>query len=160
MVPLAHVGTATAYRSDVRGAHASSTATERFAAVIPGDRTQFVYMQASRPGGLYCADESEWATLRVCAQLVESLYRHDVPEPGLSPALAEACVPDDDLVAWTCTLRAGVTFHDGSRLDANDVVMSYAVQWDAANPLHLGRDGTFQGFVDRFGGFLHPPASP
>lgn len=160
MVPLAHVGTATAYRSDVRGAHASSTATERFAAVIPGDRTQFVYMQASRPGGLYCADESDPSTLRVCAQLVESLYRHDVPEPGLSPALAEACVPDDDLVTWTCSLRAGVTFHDGSRLDANDVVLSYAVQWDAANPLHLGRDGTFQGFVDRFGGFLHPPASP
>ena len=40
-------------------------------------------------------------------------------------------------------LREGVTFHNGAALDANDVVTSYAVQWDAANPLHVGRDGSF-----------------
>jgi ABC-type transport system substrate-binding protein len=135
-------------------------ATERFAALVPGDRTQFVIMQATRPAGLYCPDETDESTLRICAQVFESLYRHDVPEPALTPSLAERCAADADLITWTCTLRAEVSFHDGSTLDANDVVLSYAVQWDAAHPLHRGRDGSFRAFVDRFGGFLHPPATP
>jgi ABC-type transport system substrate-binding protein len=158
MIPLAHVGSAAVFRTDVVGAQATATATDKLATVVPGDRTQFVYMQQDRPGGLFCADETADVALRVCAQLSESLYRHDLPEPSLTPALAEACVPDEDLIMWTCTLRAGVRFHDGSALDANDVVLSYAIRWDAAHPLHKGREGTFQAFVDRFGGFLHPPS--
>jgi ABC-type transport system substrate-binding protein len=159
MIPLAHVGSAAAFRTDVTGAQASATATERFATVAPGDRTQFVYMQRTQPESLFCADETDEAALRVCAQTSESLYRHDLPEPGLTPALAESCVPNADLNVWTCTIRSGVTFHDGSALDANDVVMSYAVRWDAAHPLHRGREGTFRAFQDRFGGLLHPPAA-
>jgi peptide/nickel transport system substrate-binding protein len=160
MVPLAHVGSAAVFRTDVGGVQASATSTDRLATVVPGDRTQFVYMQHGRPGGLFCADETDDVALRVCAQVSESLYRHDVPEPALTPSLAESCVPDDDLIVWTCTLRDAVRFHDGTTLDANDVVLSYALRWDAAHPLHHGREGKFQGFVDRFGGFLHPPATP
>ena len=160
MIPLAHVGSDGAFRTDVEGKQASATATDRFAAVVPGDRTQFVYMQHDRPGSLFCADETDDAALRICAQLSESLYRHDVPEPALTPSLATACTPDKDLTVWTCTLREGVRFHDGSMLDANDVVLSYAIRWDAAHPLHHGRQGTFQAFIDRFGGFLHPPVEP
>ncbi|MGZ9277045.1 MAG: ABC transporter substrate-binding protein [Candidatus Limnocylindrales bacterium] len=160
MIPLAHVGSLAAIRSDVAGYFASATATDRLATVVPGDRTQFVFMQTSRPAGLYCADETDEATLRICAQLSEPLYRHDIPEPGLAPALAEACLPDAELVVWSCTLRAGVRFHDGSVLDANDVVLSYAVQWDADHPLHRGRDGAFTAFIDRFGGLLNPPPAP
>lgn len=157
MVPLAHVGSAAAFRTDVDGTHASATATERFATVTPGDRSQFVFMQHERPAGLYCADETGDVVLRVCAQVSESLYRHDIPEPALTPALAEACVPDADLIVWTCTIRPDVAFHDGTTLDANDVVLSFAVQWDADHPLHHGREGVFQAFRDRFGGFLNPP---
>ncbi len=157
MVPLAHVGSIGAYRTDVDRAHMTATATERFATVTPGDRSQFVFMQQERPAGLYCADETADAALRVCAQTSESLYRHDTPEPALTPALATGCVPDADLLVWTCTLRADVAYHDGTTLDANDVVLSFAVQWDAEHPLHHGREAAFQAFRDRFGGFLNPP---
>jgi ABC-type transport system substrate-binding protein len=160
MVPLAHVGSDGAFRTDVDGKQASPTATDRFVAVVPGDRTQFVYMQHDRPGSLFCADETADVALRVCAQLSESLYRHDSPEPALVPSLANACIPEGDLTVWTCTLREGIRFHDGAALDANDVVLSYALRWDAAHPLHRGRQGTFQAFLDRFRGFLHPPAEP
>jgi hypothetical protein len=34
------------------------------------------------------------------------------------------------------------------------------IRWDAAHPLHRGRQGSFQAFIDRFGGFLHPPPTP
>jgi ABC-type transport system substrate-binding protein len=154
------VGSVGAFRTDVTGKQASATDTDRLSTVVPGDRSQFVYMQKARPGSLFCADETDDVALRICAQLAESLYRHDIPEPGLSPSLAKTCTPDPDLTVWTCALRKGVTFHDGSTLDANDVVLSYAIRWDAAHPLHRGRQGTFQAFIDRFGGFLHPPVEP
>jgi ABC-type transport system substrate-binding protein len=66
--------------------------------------------------------------------------------------------PNDDLTEWTCTLRQGVQFHDGSSFDANDVVQSYVVQWDAANPLHTGNTGAFTYFNALFGSFLNAPA--
>jgi ABC-type transport system substrate-binding protein len=158
MIPLAHVGSAGAFRTDVTGAAVTATVSERFTAVVPGDRTQFVFMQNARPAGLYCPDETDDAALRVCAQVAESLYRFDLPEPTLAPALAEGCRPDKRQLTWTCALRQGVRFHDGAAFDANDVVLSFAVQWDAANPLHRGRTGEFRAFRDRFGGFLNPPA--
>lgn len=160
MIPLAHVGTSAAFRTDVMGAQASATATDRFALVTPGDRRQFVYMQRDRPTSLFCADETDDEALRVCNQVSESLYRSDPSPSGVAPALAERCAPSKDLLTWTCTLRPGVRFHDGADLDANDVVLSFAIRWDLEHPLHVGRDGLFQGFVDRFGGFLHPPPSP
>ena len=49
-------------------------------------------------------------------------------------------------------------FADGSTFDANDVVTSYAVQWDAANPLHKARTSVFEYWSGLFGGFLNPPA--
>ena len=67
------------------------------------------------------------------------------------------CEPNAELTQWTCTLRQGVTFHDGATLDANDVVLSYAVQWDNDHPLHKGRDGSFTYFPALFGGLLNPP---
>ena len=39
---------------------------------------------------------------------------------------------------YTCHLRDGVKFSDGSALDANDIMLSFAVQIDAAHPLHTG----------------------
>jgi ABC-type transport system substrate-binding protein len=160
MVPLAHVGSDGAFRTDVDGKQASPTSTDRFVMVVPGDRSQFVYMQRDRPGSLFCADEIDDVALRACAQVSESLYRHESPEPALAPSLAKTCTPDENLTVWTCTLRDGIRFHDGSALDANDVVLSYVIRWDAAHPLHRGRQGSFQAFIDRFGGFLHPPPTP
>jgi ABC-type transport system substrate-binding protein len=114
-------------------------------------------MQNGEPGGLYCADETDGEALRVCEQLNESLYSYEVGGTATEPSLAESCEPNAELTQWTCTLRSGVTFHDGSTLDANDVVLSYAVQWDANHPLNKGRDGSFTYFPALFGGMLNPP---
>ena len=50
------------------------------------------------------------------------------------PALATECKPNAELTTWTCTLRDGVTFADGATFDANDVVATYAAQWDTEEP--------------------------
>ena len=157
MIPILHGASGVAYLADVKDAHASPLGNEYFGVMTPGDRDQFVWMQGGEPGGLYCADESDGEALRVCEQLLEPLYSYEIGGTAAEPALATECKPNTELTTWTCTLRDGVTFHDGATLDANDVVLSYAVQWDAAHPLHKGRDGSFSYFPGLFGGFLNPP---
>ncbi len=157
MIPVAYGGSGLAYRADVTGAHASPLGNEYFAVVDPGGRDTFVWMQNAEPIGLYCADESDGESLRACEQMMESLLSFEVGGTTVEPGLATACDPNEDLTVWTCALREGVLFHDGSTLDANDVVMSYYVQWDAASPLHVGRDGSFTYFPGLFGQFLNAP---
>ena len=123
-----------------------------------GDRDTLVFMQNGEPHGLYCADETDGEALRVCEQIKESLYAYQVGNTDTEPSLATACTPSDDLTVWTCTLRDGVTFHDGATLDASDVVLSFAAQWDAISPLHVGRTATFEYWSSLIGqGFLNPP---
>jgi ABC-type transport system substrate-binding protein len=159
MIPIAHAGSMTAYRADVVGAQASPLWYERFAAMTPGDRRQLVWVASAEPEGLYCADETSEVAQLVCSQVSEALYSFEPGGAAPVPSLAESCEPNPELTTWTCTLRAGVTFHDGASLDANDVVLSFAAQWDAEHPLHRGRDGRFDPFLDTFGGFLNPPAA-
>jgi ABC-type transport system substrate-binding protein len=160
MVPIAHGGSGVAYRADVEGGFASPLGNEILAVMKPGDRDQMVFMQNGEPPGLYCADESDGEALRVCEQTSEALYAYEIGGTAAEPALATECKPNTELTTWTCTLRDGVTFHNGAMLDANDVVLSYAVQWDAAHPLHKGRDGSFTYFPGLFGGLLNPPPPP
>lgn len=157
MIPVAHGGSGTAWQADVEGAHSSPLGNEAMAVIGPGADDQLVWMQNAEPGGLYCADETDGESLRVCEQITEALYAYEIGGTAAIPALAEECAPNDALDEWTCTLREGVTFHDGATFDANDVVVSYAVQWDADHPLHIGRTGTFDYFSALWGGLLNPP---
>lgn len=157
MIPVAHGGSAVAFKADVVGAHSSPLSNEQFAPMDPGGRDTIVWMQNAEPIGLYCADETDGESLRACEQINESLLGFEIGGVATVPALATACDANEELTVWTCTLREGVLFHDGSTFDANDVVMSYVVQWDAAHPLHVGRDGSFTYFPGLFGSFLNPP---
>ena len=157
MVPVAHGGSGAAYKAAIENPQASPLTSEVFyVSAIPGQDT-FVWMQNAEPISLYCPDETDGESLRACEQVMESLYTFKVNDTAAIPALAEKCEANTDLTEWTCTLRQGVLFHDGSSLDANDVVMSYIVQWDAANPLHKGNTGAFSYFSALFGAFLNAP---
>ena len=114
-----------------------------------------VFMQGNEPISLYCADETDGESLRACAQVVEALYSY-TPDGAVQPQLATECVPNEDLSVWTCSLRQGVTFHDGSTLDANDVVASYTAGLDAASPLHTGNSGVFE-YYDYLWGLINAP---
>ncbi|MEM9794863.1 MAG: ABC transporter substrate-binding protein [Pseudomonadota bacterium] len=59
----------------------------------------------------------------VYANLFEGLTRFG-PDGTILPALASDWSVSDDGTVWTFTLNAGVTFHDGSAMDADDVVFS------------------------------------
>lgn len=158
MIPVSHGASATAFKATVEGAHASPLGNEYFAVMQVAGQDTLVWMQNAEPIGLYCADETDGESLRACEQINESLLAYEIAGSAVKPSLAETWDVSEDLMEWTFHLREGVTFHDGSSLDANDVVMSYAVQWDASHPLHVGRNGSFTYFPGLFDGFLNPPA--
>jgi len=160
MVPIAHGGSGVAYRADVTGAHAAPLTNENMSVMAPGDRDTFVWMQGAEPISLYCGDETDGESLRVCEQITESLLSYEVGGTKVLPGLATSCDSNEDLTVWTCHLREGVKFHDGSDLDAGDVVASWMVEWDAANPLHIGNTGSFEYFSTLWGALLNvPPAA-
>jgi ABC-type transport system substrate-binding protein len=151
MIPIAHAADAVAFRSDVAGAHAAPFGGESFAAMDPASRDQLVFTDVAEPLGLYCGDESDRASFRACVQVNEPLLTYGVGGTRIVPALATDWSTNNDLTLWTFTLRNGVTFHDGSQFDANDVVTTYAMMWDVANPLHVGNTGEFFYFDYTFG---------
>jgi ABC-type transport system substrate-binding protein len=159
-IPIAYSGSAGVFRSDVEDPHVSPLVSEIFADMKPGDRDTFVWMQNAEPLGLYCADETDGETLRACEQIKESLYAYEIGGTTAVPSLATDCSSSEDFLTWTCTLRDGVTFHDGSPLDASDVVLSYAAQWDAISPLHVGHNGAFDYWPATVGGGFLNPAGP
>jgi len=156
MIPVAHGGSALAFKASVEGAFASPLGNEEFSVMSNGTDT-FVWMQNAEPISLYCADETDGESLRACEQITQSLLSYETGGTAVEPALAESYDVNDDLTEWTFHLRQGVLFHDGSSLDANDVVQSLVIQWDAANPLHTGNTGAFSYWSGLFGTFLNAP---
>jgi ABC-type transport system substrate-binding protein len=157
VVPVAHGGSGAAFAARIVGAHVSPLTGGVFAVMEDPDDDNIIFMQNAEPISLFCGDETDGETLRACEQVSESLLAFGVGVLDIVPALAESYTANEDATVWTFTLRQGVTFHDGSTLDANDVVLSWAMQWDASHPLHVGRQGNFEYFGSLFGGFLNPP---
>lgn len=156
MIPVAHGGSALAFKASVEGAHASPLGNESFSVMSNGTDT-FVWMQNAEPISLYCADETDGESLRACEQVTQSLLGYEIGGTAVEPVLAESYDVNTDLTEWTFHLRPGVLFHDGSTFDANDVVVSLSIQWDAANPLHTGNTGAFSYWSGLFGSFLNAP---
>jgi ABC-type transport system substrate-binding protein len=159
MIPVARGASSTAWAADVEGAHSSPLSNELFYVIGGGADGVLVFMQNDQPISLYCMDESDGETLRACEQLHESLYAYEIAGVTPVPSLATECTANDDGTQWTCALREGVTFHDGSTFEAADVVTSYAAQWDTTNPLHVGNSGQYSYFSGLWGGFLNPAAA-
>lgn len=155
MVPIAHGATAFAATTTAQGAYAPPWGQVMFNFWDNGTDT-LVFVQGAEPISLYCADETDGESLRACSQVVEALYSYD-NAGNVQPQLATECVPNDDLSVWTCSLRQGVVFHDGSTFDANDVVVSFTAGLDAASPLHVGNSGVFEYYDYLWNGLINAP---
>lgn len=142
MVPIAHGAATNAALVTVEGAVTPVFGAPQFQSMNPGKDT-LVFVQNAEPISLYCADETDGESLSACQPVVEGLLGYDL-EGGVIPKLATACEANDDATVWVCAIREGVTFSDGSDLDANDVVASWAAGIDASNPLHVGNTGAFE----------------
>ncbi|MHB8626026.1 MAG: ABC transporter substrate-binding protein [Aggregatilineales bacterium] len=157
MVPIAYGGSAEAFKASVAGAYGSPFAAIQLALLSRSGPGALVWMQNAEPVSLYCNDESDGETLFACEQINEALLSFKPGTGNVAPGLAASWSANSDSTQWTFKLVPGVKFSDGTALTANDVVLSWDAEWDAASPLHKGRTGAFDYFSGFFGGFLNPP---
>jgi ABC-type transport system substrate-binding protein len=158
MVPIAHGGSAAAYLADVTNPQASPLTTELFYLSDPGGRDVFTFMQGAEPISLFCADETDGESLRACEQVTEALYGFKMNTADVEPHLAESCEPNEDLTVWTCTLRQGVKFHDGSDFGSEDVVATFDMGLNIGSPNHKGNTNLWQ-YYDTLWGLMKKPGS-
>ncbi|OGO74598.1 MAG: peptide ABC transporter substrate-binding protein, partial [Chloroflexi bacterium RIFOXYC12_FULL_59_14] len=156
MIPIAHGGSAVAYRADVVNPQASPLTSEMFAVTDPGGRDTFVWMQNAEPISMFCADETDGEGLRACEQVMQSLYGYEINGTAVEPVLAESCEPNADLTVWVCKLRQGVTFHDGSTFDAFDVVATFNMGLNIGSPFHVGNTNLWE-YYDYLWGLMKKP---
>ena len=86
-------------------------------------------------------------TLLLCSLVYDGLTRLDSNE-NPQPALAVDWTVSDDQLDYVITLRQGVTFQDGSPLNADTVLANFNRWFDPADPLH-GREA-FTGWETYF----------
>ncbi|MFC1878407.1 ABC transporter substrate-binding protein [Chloroflexota bacterium] len=156
MLPIANGAAASATLATVENGHFRPFGAPLFAKVDPGKDT-FVFMQNAEPISLFCQDETDGESLAPCQQVVETLLAYAIDSGSVVPELATACTPNEDSTVWTCALREGVHFHDGSTMDANDVIASWAAGIDAANPNHIGNTGAFEYYSYLWDGLMNLP---
>lgn len=106
---------------------------------------QLVYgLEAEVSDKGYCLPEAELAIsgMQIARALYDTLTIPDA-DGGYAPYLAKAVEHDDTYTRWTIALRPGVTFHDGSVLDAEVVKNNL----DAYRGAYPGRSPLLFSFV-------------
>lgn len=160
MLPIAHGANANAWKASIEGAYVAQVGVTQLGLMEDPADDDIIWLQNGEPGSLYCNDETDGEALMACGQITEPLMNYNPDTGEVIPWLASDMQVNETATEYTFTLREGVTFHDGSALDAGDVYVSLLLAWDASHPLHTGRSGTFDYFSSFFGGFLNaPPAA-
>ena len=156
-IPIAHGASAYASRAGIVNLRLPPFGAPHFHLSDPGT-DRLIFMQNAEPLSLYCADETDLESMAACQQVLEGLFGYAPGSARIEPRLAEGCTPNATASEWLCNLRAGVRFHDGSQLHANDVVSSWAAALDAASQYHIGNTGDFIYPKWLWGGLMNSPA--
>ncbi len=155
-VPFGHAGAADVWQPRMVGVHPGLLdGTEEFSRIEDPDDDNVIYMQNAEPISLYCNDTWDGETFRACHQVSEALLDFERGGVDVIPGLAETWSASDDGLTWTFNLRDGVLFHDGSSLDANDVVVSWQASADCASPNHTGTGQAFAIYKSIFQQFIN-----
>jgi peptide/nickel transport system substrate-binding protein len=153
MIPIAHGASSAAFKITIQNVNVGPL-NENFEEMSsPND--QIIFIQNAEPISLWPADETDGETLRPALLLYSTLVRFKPGGVEVVPDLAEKWEQSEDLLTWTFYLRREVRFTNGATLDANDVVSTFAAQWDAQSPNHTGNSGVFEYFLGFFGAFLN-----
>jgi len=97
-------------------------------------REAVVIGMEAEPPGLDPGQALGLHTLRVTAQLFETLVATPDDSTEVVPGLAESWTTTPDGLAWTFKLRRGVKFHDGTSLDAAAVKFTFDRVIDPGHP--------------------------
>jgi peptide/nickel transport system substrate-binding protein len=91
-------------------------------------------------------------SFRVTGQCLESLYQYAPGSTKPIPDLATQCTPNEDGTEWTCDLRQGVKFHDGTDFNADAVIFNFERWRFTDNPNHYASQ-VFEYYEAMWGGF-------
>jgi ABC-type transport system substrate-binding protein len=155
MIPVANGTSATVFKAGVQNGQASPLGNEQFYVMTPVSGDQLVFAGSAEPGDLWPADTTDGEELRVTEQIYDALLGYKINGVEIVPGLAEKWEANSDATQWTFHLRQNAKFNSGKPLDANDVVATYAAQWDASSPNHKGHTGDFAYWGTFFGAFLN-----
>lgn len=91
-------------------------------------------------------------SFRVTGQCLEPLYQYEPGSTTPVAALATECTPNEDATEWTCALREGVSFHDGTPFNADAVIFNFERWRFTDNPYHF-ESQVFEYYEYMWGGF-------
>jgi peptide/nickel transport system substrate-binding protein len=97
----------------------------------------FVFARGSDAQKLDPADVDDGESVNTLSQICEGLVRFADGTLEIEPALAERYEISEDGLTYAFFLRPGVTFHDGTPLDAEAAVFSFRRQMDPSHAGHL-----------------------
>lgn len=90
----------------------------------------------AEPVALDPAQLSDYNSSRAAMPMFEGLVRFEEGSTEVEPALAESWEVSEDGLTYTFTMRGGVTFHDGTPVNAEAAKFSFERQIDPDHPYH------------------------
>ena len=109
-----------------------------------------VYLRGNDSKKLDPGDVTDGESSKVVEQVFDQLIRFKPGTVEVEPSIATAWSHSDDRKTWIFTIREGVTFHDGTKLDGAAVVNAFERQRDPQHPHHFD-DGVWAYWKDLFG---------
>lgn len=147
---IAHNNTPLVFSSAIDGYITQPVGADRFEGVTGVDT--FVFGRGGDSVQLDPAVVTDGESFRVTGQVLEPLYQYAPGTTEPIPALAEECVANDAATEWTCTLRQGVKFHDGTDFNADAVVFNYE-RWRFSDNAYHPDSQVFEYYEYMWGGF-------
>jgi peptide/nickel transport system substrate-binding protein len=112
----------------------------------------FIFGRGGDSVSLDLSTVTDGESTRVAGQITESLYTFAPGTTNPVPNLAEECTPNDAGTEWTCTLKQGVQFHDGTDFNADAVIFNFNRWKNTTDPYHFP-DQVFEYYEAMWGGF-------
>jgi len=108
---------------------------------------RFIFACSSDAVRLDPADVTDGESIQRMDNLYEGLVMYKEGSTEIEPCLATDWTISADKTEITFNLREGVMFHDGTEMTADDVVYSFARQYDPDHPFHQYGEWAYWGYM-------------
>jgi peptide/nickel transport system substrate-binding protein len=134
------------------GVDASKVVAPEEAPPPAGEGGVFIFGRGGDSVQLDPAIVTDGESFRVTGNCLEPLYQYEQGSTTPIPALATECTPNEEGTEWTCALREGVKFHDGTDFNADAVIFNFERWRFTDNPYHF-ESQVFEYYENMWGGF-------